>query len=103
MHLVKGLEILVKDWENLHEEGGTKLSVEEVVGMLNTGGQNVISPHLKPAQIAELIIGDLQRMPGSLENAERFMAQFDTPDELLDEVDLYELISELGMTEDDEM
>ena len=103
MHLVKGLEILVKDWENLHEEGGTKLSVEEVVGMLNTGGQNVISPHLKPAQIVELIIGDLQRMPGSLENAERFMAQFDTPDELLDEVDLYELISELGMAEDDEM
>jgi hypothetical protein len=101
MHLGEALLILVKDWENLHEEGGTKLSVEEVVGMLNVGKKNAISPHLKPAQIAELIMGDLKRIPGALKNAERFMAQFDTPDELLDEVDLHELMSELGRSEED--
>jgi hypothetical protein len=101
MNLGKALEILVTDWDNLHEEGGTKLSVEEVVGMLNAGSKDAISPHLKPVQIAELIMSDLKRIPAALENAEKFAAQFDTPDELLDEVDLYELICELGRPEED--
>ena len=35
MRLEEGLEVLVKDWNNLHEDGGTKFSVGEVVNNLD--------------------------------------------------------------------
>jgi hypothetical protein len=101
MNLSKALEILIKDWENLHEEGGTELSVEEVLEMLDPGGKLADCSHLEPEQGAELIIGKLQQTPDKLQNAEVFMAQFDTPDELLDEFDLYDLIHDLAGPEDD--
>jgi hypothetical protein len=103
MHLEKGLEILVMDWQNLHEEGGTNLSVEKVVAQLDNESRNTIFPELKPGQIAELIMNDLRQIPGALENSEKFMAQFETPEELLEEIDLDCLVSDLLMTEDDDL
>jgi hypothetical protein len=103
MHLVEGLEILVEDWQDLHEDGGTKLSVGEVVGKLIAGSKNAITPKLKTGQIAELIMNGLRQMPGALENAEKFMAQFESPEELLEEIDLDCLVSDLSMQEDDDL
>ncbi len=103
MLLVEGLEILVEDWQDLHEDGGTSLSVEEVVGKLNVGSKNEITPELKPVQIVELLMNDLRRIPGALENAEKFMAQFESPEELLEEIDLDCLVSDLSMQEDDDL
>jgi hypothetical protein len=101
MYLAEGLEILAQDWQYLHEDGGTKLSVEEVVGKLNIGSKNAITPGLKPGQIAELIMNNLRQITGALENAEKFMAQFESPEELLEEIDLDCLVSDLSMLEDD--
>ncbi len=101
MNLADGLEILVEDWRDLHEDGGTKLSVEEVVGKLMVGSGNPVTPELKPSQIAELILNNLRKAPGALENAEKFMAQFKTPEDLLEEIDLDCLVSDLSMEEDD--
>ena len=101
MYLVEGLKILVEDWQDLHEDCGTKLSVEEVVGKLNVGRKNAITPGLKPGQIAELIMNELRQMPGAVENAENFMAQFASSEELLEEIDLDCLVSDLSMPEDD--
>ena len=103
MNLAEGLEILVEDWHDLHEDGGTKLSVEEVVGKLNIGSKNAIPQKLKPVQMAELIMNNLQQIPGALENAEKFMAQFESPDELLEEIDLDCLVSDLSISEDDDL
>ncbi len=103
MLLVEGLEILVEDWQDLHEDGGTSLSVEEVVGKLNVASKNKITPELKPVQIVELLMNDLRRIPGALENAEKFMAQFESPEELLEEIDLDCLVSDLSMQEDDDL
>jgi len=103
MKLAEGLEVLVEDWRNLHEDGGTKLSVEAVVGKLNSGIKNAITPELKPGQIAELIMTDLRQVPGALENAEKFMTQFESADELLEEIDLECLVSDLSQTEDDDL
>ena len=82
MHLGEGLEVLVKDWINLHEDGGTKLSVEEVVNKLGRDLALAITPQMKPSQISDLIEGYLHEIPGALESAERFMAQFVTPGDL---------------------
>lgn len=103
MDLVDGLEILVEDWRDLHEDGGTKMSVEAVVGKLVPGGGNAISPELEPAQIAELILDNIRRIPDALENAEKFMAQFESPEDLLEEMDLDCLVSDLSMEEDDDI
>jgi 2-keto-3-deoxy-6-phosphogluconate aldolase len=103
MHLEKALEILVKDWRNLHEEGGTKLSVENVVGQLDVGSRNTLSPELKPEQIAGFIMNDLRKIPGALENTEKFMAQFASPEELLEEIDLDCLVSDLLIADDDDL
>jgi hypothetical protein len=97
MYLVEGLEILVEDWQYLHEDGGTKMSVKEVVGKLNVGSKNAITPELKPRQIVELIMNDLRQIPGTLESAEKFMAQFESAEELLEEIDLDCLVSDLSM------
>ncbi len=101
MDLEKGIEILVRDWRDLHEDGGTPLSVEEVVANLPLGDRNAITPDMKTGQIAELIINALRRIPVSLENAEKFMAQFDSAEELLEEIDLDCLVSDLSLAEED--
>jgi hypothetical protein len=103
MHPEKGLEILAKDWRNLHEEGGTKLSVEDVVGQLDIGRRNATPPELEPGQVAELIMNYLRKIPGALENIENFMAQFESPEELLEEIDMDCLVSDLLMSEDDDL
>jgi hypothetical protein len=100
MYLAEGLEILVEDWRNLHEEGGTSLSVEEIIGKLGVVIENTLLPELGPWQIAELIVNDLRKIPGAVETTERFMAQFESPVELLEEIDLDCLVSDLLMIED---
>ncbi len=101
MRLGQGLEILVKDWIDLHEDGGTGLSVEDVVSKL--GADLVISPQMKPSQIGNLIESYLREMPGALENAEKFMAQFETPGDLLEEIDLDCFVCDLEAPEDDDL
>jgi hypothetical protein len=103
MYLEKGIQILVEDWQDLHEDGGTKLSAEEIVARLNVGSEKAITPELKPGQIAELIMNHLRQIPGALEKAEKFMAQFESPEELLEEIDLDCLVSDLSMPEDDDL
>jgi hypothetical protein len=103
MYLVKGLEVLVEDWQDLHEDGGAKLSVAEVVAKLNIRSKNAITPELKPGQIAELIMNGLRQIPDAFANAERFMAQFESPAELLEEIDLDCLVSDLSMSEEDNL
>jgi hypothetical protein len=102
MHLAEGLEILVEDWQALHEDGGTKQSVEQVVVKLGIDGGNTIPPGLKPAQVAERIMNELRKIPGARENAEKFMAQFQSAEELLEEIDLDCLVSDLATTEGEE-
>jgi hypothetical protein len=102
MNLAEGLGILVEDWQALHEDGGTKLTAEHVVGRLDRDGTFTVTPGLKPGQIAELIMNDLRRMPSALETAEKFMAQFVSAEELLDEIDLDCLVSDLTKIEADQ-
>ncbi|MRR07535.1 MAG: hypothetical protein EG828_11485 [Deltaproteobacteria bacterium] len=102
MNLIKGLEILVEDWHNLHEDGGANQSVERVMERLGTGNRDPLPAGLKPAAIAERLLDDIRHIPGAKENVEKFMAQFQTPEELLEEIDLDCLVSDLTMTEDDE-
>ncbi|MEA5113156.1 MAG: hypothetical protein VB050_03940 [Geobacteraceae bacterium] len=97
MNITEGLRILVVDWQGLHEDGGTKLSVEQVVGTLFDGGGKAVTPGLKPGQIAELILEEIRRMPGALANSEKFMAQFDSAEDLLEEIDLECLVADLTM------
>jgi len=101
MHLAKGLEILIEDWRALHEDGGTKLSVEAVVGKLVAGSGKGVTPGLKPDRMADLIISILRQSPHVLESAEQFMAHMTTSEELLDEMDLDCLVCDLWMMEDD--
>ncbi len=101
MRLAEGIEILVKDWIDLHEDGGTGLSVEDVVNRL--GGDLEITQQMKPSQIGSLIESRLRGIPGALENAERFMAQFETPGDLLEEMDLDCFVSDLGASEDEDL
>ncbi len=100
MKLGEGIEILVKDWIDLHEDGGTELSVEEVLNRL--GGDLAIKPQMKPSQISSLIESRLRGIPGALESAERFMAQFKTTGDLLEEMDLDCFVSDLGDSEDED-
>jgi hypothetical protein len=103
MQLAEGLAILVEDWQGLHEDGGTKLSVEAVVRKLNIGGNNALPPERNPAQIAGRIVDDLSQIPGARESAENFMAQFESPEELLEEIDLDCLVTDLSQSEDDNL
>ena len=70
---------------------------------LNIGSKNAVPQKLKPVQIAELIMNNLQQIPGAFENAEKFMAQFESADELLEEIDLDCVVSDLSMSEDDDL
>lgn len=93
MELSKALEILVKDWQDLHEEGGTDLSVGQVVARM--GNFTQITPRMTPSQAADSIERDLRKIPGAFKSAETFLAQFNTAGDLLEEVDLECLISDL--------
>lgn len=101
MRLAEGLEVLVEDWRDLHEDGGTKLTVAQLVARLNPGIGNTLIPGMEPREIAEMIINDLRTVPGVLENAARFMAQFESPGDLLEEMDLDCLVSDLAMREEE--
>jgi hypothetical protein len=103
MQLGEGLEVLVQDWIDLHEDGGTNLSIEEVVGKLDRGLALSMTPQMKTAQISNVIESYLRQNPAALESAERFMAQFDTPGDLLEEIDLDCFVCDLGAAEDDDL
>jgi hypothetical protein len=103
MNLADGLEILVEDWQGLHEDGGTKQTAEQVVARLDVGGKHDVTPGLAPGQVAELIMKHLRKIPGAHEKAEEFMEQFEGPEDLLDETDLDCLVSDLAMLEDDDL
>ncbi len=83
MVLGEGLEVLVQDWIDLHEEGGTNLSVEEVLKRLGRKFDLAITPQMKSSQIAGLIESYLRQIPETRKNTEQFLAQFKTPGELL--------------------
>jgi hypothetical protein len=102
MDLATGLEILVDDWRDLHEDGGTELTVDEVVGRLDIGSREKEIPRLGAAEVAGLIMEALGKIPGAVGNAEKFMAQFDSADDLLEEIDLECLVSDLLQLEDEE-
>lgn len=102
MNLAEGLEVLVQDWRDLHDDGGTKLTVAQAVSRLNPEVGNQAIPAMEPREIAELVIGYLRSVPGGLETVERFMAQFASPDELLEEIDLECLVSDLTMSKEED-
>jgi hypothetical protein len=103
MVLGEGLEVLVQDWIDLHEEGGTNLSVEEVVKRLGGKLDLAITPQMKPSQIAGIIESYFRHIPETLEITERFMAQFKTPGELLEEMDLDCLVCDLEVPDDEDL
>jgi hypothetical protein len=103
MDLEKGLEVLVKDWIDLHEQGGSKLSVEAVVAKLLLEKTSVIKTHTNPSQIVELLQKRLRQIPGALDIAEKFMAQFSTPGDLLDEMDLDSFVCDLDVMAMDDL
>ncbi|MEI8354595.1 MAG: hypothetical protein WCG31_00615 [Deltaproteobacteria bacterium] len=103
MFLREGLEALVRDWIDLHEEGGTNLSVEEVVRRLGGKLDLSITPQMKPVQIAGLIESHLQQIPGGLDRVRNFMAQFGTPGELLEEIDLDCMVCDLEASDNDDL
>lgn len=99
MNLGKGIEVLVRDWIDLHEQGGTKLSVEAVIIKLGVDKASAMKVHTNPLQAAEVLQSRLCQIPGALEIAEKFMAQFSTPEELLDEMDLDSFVCDLDVME----
>jgi hypothetical protein len=103
MNLGKGIEVLVRDWIDLHEQGGSKLSVEAVVKKLGVEKTSAMKTPANPLQIVELVLRRLLQIPGALDIAEKFMAQFSTPGELLDEMDLDSFVCELDVTEVDDL
>ena len=99
MNLGKGIEVLVRDWIDLHEQGGTKLSVEAVTIKLGVDKASAMKVHTNPLQAAELLQRRLSQIPGALDIAEKFMAQFSTPGDLLDEMDLDSFVCDLDVME----
>jgi hypothetical protein len=103
MNLGKGIEILVRDWTDLHEQGGTKLSVEAVLKKLGVGKTPAIKAHTAPSQIVVLLMERIRQIPGAMEIAEKFMAQFTTAEDLLDEMDLDGFVCDLDITETEDL
>jgi hypothetical protein len=103
MDLEKGMEVLVRDWIDLHEQGGAKLSVEAVVAKLRIEKTSVMKTHTDPSQIVELLQKRLRQIPGALDSAEKFMAQFSTPGDLLDEMDLDSFVCDLDIMDVDDL
>jgi len=99
MNLGKGIEVLVRDWIDLHEQGGTKLSVEAVIIKLGVDKASAMKVHTNPLLAAELLQRRLREIPGALDIAEKFMAQFSTPGDLLDEMDLDSFVCDLDVME----
>ncbi|RQW83918.1 MAG: hypothetical protein EHM79_14980 [Geobacter sp.] len=103
MNLGKGIEILVRDWIDLHEQGGTKLSVEAVITKLGVDKASAMMVHTNPLQAAEVLQRRLRQIPGALDIAEKFMAQFSTPEDLLDEMDLDSFVCDLDVMETNDL
>lgn len=101
MNVRKGLEILVEDWINLHEEGGTPLSVEGVISKLGLELDQKGKVKTAPTQLIDLLENYLRQKPTAWKNVEKFMAQFEAPGDLLEEIDLDCLVSDLKSAEDD--
>ncbi len=99
MNLGKGIEVLVKDWIDLHEQGGTKLSVEAVIIKLGVDKSSAMKAHTNTLQIVELLQRRIRQIPGALDIVEKFMAQFSTPEDLLDEMDLDSFVCDLDVME----
>jgi len=103
MNLEKGMEVLVRDWIDLHEQGGSKLSVQEVVKKLGVEKASAMKTHTNPSQIVDVILRRLLQIPGALEMSEKFMAQFPTAEDLLEEMDLDSFVCDLDVTEEDDL
>jgi len=103
MNLEKGLEVLVRDWIDLHEQGGTNLSVEAVVKKLGTEKTSAMKTNTSPSQVVEIIESHLRQIPSALELAEKFMAQFSAPEDLLDDMDLDNFVCDLDILEEDDL
>jgi hypothetical protein len=102
MNIGKGIEVLVRDWDDLHEQGGTELSVEAVIMRLGADKSSAIKAHMNTVQVVELLQKRIRQIPGALDIVEKFMAQFSTPEDLLDEMDLDSFICDLdGMEAND--
>jgi len=102
MNLGKGIEVLVRDWIDLHEQGGSKLSVEAVIKKLGVENIAGTKAPANPLQITAALQRQLLQIPGALDAAENFMAQFSTPGDLLDEMDLDSFVCDLKAMEEDD-
>ncbi|MGA7828746.1 MAG: hypothetical protein WCA04_13855 [Geobacteraceae bacterium] len=100
MNLAEGLEVLVRDWIDLHQQGGSKLSLEAVIKKL---GVVIPKSSASSAHIVELLMRRILQIPGALEIAENYLAQFSTPADLLDEMDLDSFACDLEAMEADEL
>lgn len=100
MNLGKGIEVLVRDWIDLHEQGGSKLSVEAVIKKLGIENIAATKAPATPLQITEALQRQLLRIPGALDATEKFMAQFSTPEDLLDEMALDSFVCDLETLEE---
>jgi hypothetical protein len=103
MNLGKGMEVLVRDWIDLHEQGGARLSVEDVIKKLGIVKTPAMKTPMNPMQVVELLHLRLRQIPGALDIAEKYMAQFSTPGELLDEMDLDSFVCDLDIMETDDL
>lgn len=103
MNLEKGIDVLVRDWIDLHAQGGSKLVVEEVIKKLGVEKTSAMKTHTNPSQIVDMILRRLPQIPGALETSEKYMAQFSTADDLLEEMDLDSFVCDLDVTEEDDL
>lgn len=102
MNIGKGIEVLVRDWVDLHEQGGTELSVEAVIMKLGVDKPSAMKAHMNTVQVVELLQKRIRQIPDALDIVEKFMAQFSTPEDLLDEMDLDSFVCDLdGMEAND--
>ena len=76
MNLEEGLEVLVRDWIELHQQGGSKLSLEAVIQKL---GVVIPKTSTNSRQIVEVLMRCILQIPGAREIVENYLAQFSTP------------------------
>lgn len=101
MNLDQGIEVLVRDWIDLHEQGGSKLSVEGVIKKLGVENIAATKAPANALQITTTLQHQLRQIPGAMDAAEKFMAQFSTPEELLDEIDFDSFVCDLNALAED--
>jgi hypothetical protein len=99
MTILEGVKILVQDWHDLHEDGGTGLSVPAVVERLGSGIGQRIKADMTAGEIAEVVLQQLRDIPGALGSARVFMDQFDSAADLLEDMDLECFVSDLSAGE----